>query len=265
LRYRLSEDTLLKASGGLYVQPPQEQEVSSEFGNPNIKAESALHFTIGAEKDFRQGRTNGWVASSDLFLKWLDHLVISSTDFTTQNGVSKPTYYSNDGKGKIIGIQNQIKYSDLDWVLTLNYTLEQSLRWSSSEPVYPSKYDQTHVLGLVASRELGNNWKLSGRFRFVTGNPTTPVNYGIFDSDEDVYLPVRGALYSQRLPNFRQLDLRLDKKWIYDTWILSLYLDIQNITNETNVEQVQYSYNYKSQAYIAGLPILPTLGLKGEF
>lgn len=62
-----------------------------------------------------------------------------------------------------------------------------------------------------------------------------------------------------------QLDLRADRKWIYDTWILSLYIDIQNVSSQKNQEGVMYAYDYSEKKEITGLPILPTFGLKGEF
>jgi hypothetical protein len=113
--------------------------------------------------------------------------------------------------------------------------------------------------------EFLKNFKFSTRFRYVTGDPTTPVLGGSFDSDNDVYIPVRGSYYSDRLPAFVQLDLRLDKKWVFNRWILSAYLDIQNVTNRQNYEGISYSYNYSQSQEISGLPFLPTFGLKGEF
>ena len=67
------------------------------------------------------------------------------------------------------------------------------------------------------------------------------------------------------MPNFWELDVRLDKKWIYNNWILTGYLDIENVTNHKNVEEINYSYNYQQQARVTGLPILPTIGIKGEY
>jgi hypothetical protein len=99
----------------------------------------------------------------------------------------------------------------------------------------------------------------------VTGNPLTPITGGIFDSDNDVYIPVRGHYFSTRLSPFFQWDVRLDKKWIYDTWILSLYLDIQNATNRMNTENLVYSTDYSQSAKASGLPLVPIFGLQGEF
>jgi hypothetical protein len=86
-----------------------------------------------------------------------------------------------------------------------------------------------------------------------------------FDSDNDVYIPVTGRIYSQRFDPFNQLDVRFDRKFIYDSWILTAYLDIQNLTNSRNSQNIQYSYDYKQNTKVRGLPILPTFGIKGEF
>ncbi len=265
-RFRFNESLTFRTSGGLYAQPPQAQEIDSVFGNPDVKSSRAWHLSVGAEKDFRGGRSEGWTVSSDAFLKELRMIVVPSTHLVTRDGVITPEGYNNDGEGRVVGIQTQAKYSlPDDWSLSVAYTLSRSRRSSSSEPDRPSQYDQTHLLGVLASKELGGNWRLSGRFRYATGNPNTPLTGGVLDSDNDVYLPVRGSIYSERLDSFYQLDVRLDKKWIYDKWILSLYLDIQNLTNRKNIERIEYSYDYTSHTETSGLPVLPTLGLKGEF
>jgi hypothetical protein len=85
------------------------------------------------------------------------------------------------------------------------------------------------------------------------------------DLNNDVYIPIRGGIFSERMGGFFQLDLRLDKKWIYNTWIMTAYLDIQNITNRENPERINYSYDYRQSGVVAGVPLLPTLGVKAEF
>ena len=60
------------------------------------------------------------------------------------------------------------------------------------------------------------------------------------------------------------LDLRIDKRWQFKTWQLSAYLDVQNVYNNGNVEGLQYNFNYTSRNYVTGIPILPSLGLRGE-
>ncbi|MDP7040034.1 MAG: hypothetical protein QGI45_12800 [Myxococcota bacterium] len=103
------------------------------------------------------------------------------------------------------------------------------------------------------------------RWRLVSGNPTTPVIGTVVDTDWDYYVPSYGDVNTGRLPPFYQLDIRLDKRWIYDNWTLNLYVDIQNISNRSNPTSIAYSYDYSEESYSGGLPILPIMGLRGDF
>ncbi len=112
---------------------------------------------------------------------------------------------------------------------------------------------------------LPREWTLASRVRYVTGNRASIPVDSVFDADNDVYIPIRGQAFNARLNPFFSVDLRADKRWIYDEWILSLYIDIQNIFNIQNPEQLQFSYDYRSNQVVTGLPIIPTFGIKGEF
>ena len=91
----------------------------------------------------------------------------------------------------------------------------------------------------------------------MSGNPETPVLGSVFNSVTDQYDPVFGQVNSARQPPFVQLDVRLDKQWVFDRWLLDAYLDLQNATNHTNPEGIAYNYDYTQSKVSAGLPILP--------
>ena len=63
---------------------------------------------------------------------------------------------------------------------------------------------------------------------------------------------------------FHQLDLRVDKTWKFKHALMSVYLDVQNVYNQGNVEGLSYNYNYTRTAPTQGLPIIPSLGIRGE-
>jgi outer membrane receptor for ferrienterochelin and colicin len=255
----------LKAASGLYYQPPEPAETAQDFGNPDLKAPQAIHTMLGFEKDFREGRSDGWQWSASFFRRDFDDLVVSSTDLVQRNGSTVTEAYNNKGTGFAYGIENQIKFDLAPWTGWVSYTLSESRRNDPNHANYLYQYDQTHNINVVGSYDWGNNWKFSGRYRYVTGNPFTPVIGSRFDGDNDVYVPLRGPFYSSRQNPFQQLDLRFDKKWIYDQQIWSFYLDIQNVLNAKNTEDVRYSYNYEAREDVTGLPFLPALGVKGEF
>ena len=73
------------------------------------------------------------------------------------------------------------------------------------------------------------------------------------------------ALRLEREPGSQRLDLRLDKRWQIGDWRLSTYLDIQNVYNYQAVEGLVYNYDFSQQAYQTGLPIIPSIGVRGEF
>jgi hypothetical protein len=146
------------------------------------------------------------------------------------------------------------------------YTLSRSeRRRTPDESLSTFTYDQTHILNVLGSYALGRGWSIGARFRYVTGNPYTPYQGGVVDFDAGAYAPLQSPrLNSARVPPFHALDLRVDKTWDLGAVRLSAYLDVRNAYNRQNAEAVTYNYNYSQSSTIAGLPILPIVGVRGE-
>ncbi|MBC7385609.1 MAG: TonB-dependent receptor plug domain-containing protein [Cryobacterium sp.] len=265
IKRELSSFSSLRLATGLYYQPPREQESNSEIGNPDLKAPRSVHLALTYERDFREGASNGWTFQGGPFARLFDRLIIPSTALIDKNGVASPENYNNEGRGRSVGLEALLRFDANPWNGWLSYTLSRSTRREPGQAWFASPYDQTHNINLIVGRDLPRNWRVAGRFRLVTGNPLTPVTGSVFDSDNDAYIPVRGPFYSDRINSFYQLDIRADKKWIYEKIIITAYVDVQNITNHANVESVSYAYDYSKRADVKGLPIIPSIGLKGEF
>jgi hypothetical protein len=125
-------------------------------------------------------------------------------------------------------------------------------------------YDQTHVLALVASwawRGLG----LGARLRWSSGFPRTPVTGAYFDARGDQFQPLFGAQNSFRLPDFVQLDLRVEYSFAFQRASLDFYLDVQNVTNRANKEELAYSEDYTRVQYVTGLPTTAVVGVRVQF
>lgn len=254
IRHQWDQSLLLRGSWGKYVQPPLPQEVDKYYGNPKVRSPYAYHYTAGFTKDFRSGSSDGLEFTNNYFYKELRDLIYSDVQ----------TKYSNSGTGTIVGSEVQAKYKHEEWSAQVVYTYLKSRRHVPGLGTHSSEFDQTHNLNIIGAKNL-DRWTFSGRFRFVTGNPYTPVTGASYDSNNDVYIPERGKIYSERFESFKQIDIRIDRRFIFDTWILTAYLDVQNVLNASNSQNVSYSYDYSQKKKIRGLPILPTVGLKGEF
>ena len=260
-RFELTPQVTLKGGFGLFYQQPSFDQTDPVFGNPGLKCERAIHYSAGAEWKPRKYL----VLDATGFYKDLSSMVSVTQD--SLNGVQGALRYDNHGLGRVFGMElvgkHELTKKFVGW---LAYTLMRSERRDSGATDYRLfQYDQTHILTLFGSYSLPRNWQFGSRFRYVTGNPATPVTHGIFNESSADYTAVYGAQYSSRVPSFYQLDIRVDKRWIYNTWMLTAYLDLQNVTNHANPEQPAYNFNFEKMQYSQGLPIYPILGLKGEF
>jgi TonB family protein len=263
VRAELGPHWAVKGAVGLYNQPPNVEQTDPAFGNPNLKAPRALHVSAGAEWK-PLPRTTFDVTG---FYKRLSNLV-SPTDATqVVDGVEVPMNYDNGGRGRVIGLEvvarRELADGFFGWIA---YTLSRSERLDSGQTQWRLfDFDQTHILAAVASYDLPRHWRIASRLRYVSGNPETPVIGSVFNNVTDEYDPVFGAVNSARQPPFLQLDVRLDKQWVFDRWLLDAYVDLQNATNHTNPEGIAYNYDFTQSKVSAGLPILPFLGLRAEF
>jgi hypothetical protein len=99
----------------------------------------------------------------------------------------------------------------------------------------------------------------------AAGRPATPIRGSTFDGDSGGYADVDGDFNSTRTPFFHQLDMRAEKMWLFNTWSIGAYLDVQNVLFVENVEATEWDYRYRESAPVTGVPFLPTLGVRGSW
>jgi len=261
-RLGVGQRVTLKGGVGLFVQEPTFDETDANFGNPDLKAERAIHWSAGVEVKPRP-----WITlDATGFYKDIYDLVSPTTATVVRNGMTVPLAYDNNGQGTVYGLElvarHEFANNFTGW---LAYTLSKATRRDSGatqDRLFD--FDQTHILTLIGSYLLPRNWQVGARFRLVSGSPTTPVTGAVFNSNQDQYQATYGPTNSSRLPMFNQLDVRIDKRWINQGWILNLYLDVQNLYNRANVEGINYNYDYSQPSTQQGLPILTILGVRAE-
>ncbi len=255
-RYKIGERVGLKGAIGVYTQPPANDQLSRVFGNPDLGPQTAYHYVGGVDVDI----TPSLRFETDLFFKDMHDLIVRGDD---PNG----PVLVNDGRGRAYGaqfmIRKQMTSKFMGWV---SYTLSRSERQDHpGEEWHAFAFDQTHILTVLGSYKLPRGFQVGARYRYVTGNPTTPIVGAYFDANSDRYVPLNGVPFSTRLQPFNQMDLRVDKVWTFDRWRYSMYLDVQNVWNASNPEAIDYNYNFTIGTPVSGLPLLPILGLRGDF
>lgn len=145
------------------------------------------------------------------------------------------------GKGRAYGVE--FLYKIMDWNnmnITSTYTFFRSEFTDKNNVYLPSSWDSRHMFNLIGNYKFKKSWNVAMRWRFIGGAPYTPINEEL-SKDRDAW-SITNRPYldydnfnSLRLANSHSLDVRVDKEFYFDKWVLNLYTDIQN------------AYNFKSQ------------------
>ena len=132
-------------------------------------------------------------------------------------------------RGRAYGAELLVRRADrgrlFGW---LAYTLSWSLREDDNGIYGRSDWDQRHNMNLVGGYRLRGGYSAGARFHLNTGRRAPVIG--------------SGGLY-QQLPAFYQLDLRFERHFVFDKFMMSLYADFANATLTRQVVQVVYAYD----------------------
>ncbi|MHB8878770.1 MAG: TonB family protein [Myxococcaceae bacterium] len=267
VRYALREGTMLKGSAGLYQQAPNVVYLEpSPFGNPGLGHEKAFQASVGFEQKLTDSIN---VDITGYYNRRYENVVSTNKVVVNDDGSRTALNYVNEGLGRAFGLEVMLRHEvTRDFFGWISYTLNraESSRVGQSS-YYLNQYDQTHILTLVGSYRLPLGFEVGARFRYVSGNPSTPLEhrYDLYNADTDSFGTSRGPYFSSRLQPFQQLDLRVDRTWLFNSWTLGAYVDVQNVYNAQNVEATFTDYRRRQEFTVPGIPILPIVGVKGSF
>jgi hypothetical protein len=256
-RWAITDRVGLRGAVGIYHQPPLAEDLSAVFGNPSLGPAKAMQYLAG-----------GNVRLSQTISVEVTGFFSQQSDLSTRSPLPTPAEAEallQTGLGRAYGAQLLLRHELAEGFFGwLSYSLVRSERTDGGSKSYrPFDFDQTHVLTLLASYDLGAGFEVGARFRYSSGYPRTPIVRAVYDSRTDSFEPVFGAHNSIRIPAFYEVDARVAKRFSFGgSAQLELYLDVQNMTDHANPEEIIYNFNYTKRSYITGLPILPVLGGK---
>ncbi len=279
--WALPGDTVLSAGAGSYGSFIQtnfywQSEAPQLIDATGLKAEKAIHRTVGIEKKF-----------SALYGLKLEAFSNTYRDlFTPASGLvvnGKQTFGDNSGQREVYGAELTLKKekSPVDRTLYgwLSYTYMEG-RQRSGLPVafdplgsdwIQNENVRRHAVKAVAGYKLNANL-IGARFRLLSSLPYTP----IAGDDGDPfgigrYDAVYGERYSRYLPLYHQLDLRFSREKSKSWGRIMWYIEIQNLYDQRMPIQLwKYNQPYRKDVNPvvdteSGPGILPTFGLEIYF
>ncbi len=160
--------------------------------------------------------------------------VITSPDPTQQyvDALTKPQL------GRAYGVEfllrRQAKSGVFGWI---SYTLSRAERYREGAWA-PYDFDRTHLFNFVIGLPLRRNWDVGIRMQYESGLPaTTTAGYN-----------------TGRADGYVRFDVRVDKRAVWQKWLLDFYVDITNIALLPEEVTPGTSIRY----------VLPTVGLRGR-
>lgn len=277
---RLPDDLTVQQALGRYHAPPLVTDLDPIFGDRVMLGATAISTATTVKKIVGDDKE----LSGTVYYQHLGQLpvdAITAATPTTANGGTESggvlgisrelvdtqfgsySYREGIGTGHAYGLELIARRNVGRWTGWVAYTYARSYRRNPTKGnvLLPYVLDQPHSLTVVGTTALGRHWRLGGRFRFTSGNPYTPVA-GAYQDDDGDWVPVDGPLLARRLPDFAQLDLRVDRSWKRPWGVMNLYIDLQNISNRRNVEGVTYNSDFSRVSQTRGLPIFPSIGVE---
>jgi hypothetical protein len=281
-RWEYLKGLTLKGSAGSYSQFPKPwgQSTDEAWGNPDLPATRAMQYVGGHEWQLTD------IISLDAQVCYNTQTDVPNFTDSINPTTGKNYNFLPDMEARMYGLEVMLRHDQgkrfFGWI---SYTLSRSQRrapgpfsegnakvaeWDPDAWVL-SEYDQTHNLQMLGSWRLPRQFETGFRFRYVTGNPMTPRlaytrNKFKLDSDSREYVTEMGEAFSDRMGPFLQLDVRVEKKFVFGGWMLSSYLDFRNVNYFFYNSPEFYDYNYDgSKRESVGAIFLPSLGFTAQF
>ena len=292
--YKLSEQWILNGSAGLYHQLPPYTALGYKnndgtYLNKALRYMRVMESSIGADWHLH----DRIMISAEGFFKRYNRIPLSLQDNIplackgNDYGVVGNEPLASTADGRAYGLETMFRWQVSGrFNLVSSFTLYKSeYRNHSGDDYIPSAWDNRFILNMSGTYNLPKRWSIGGKVSYIGGVPYTP-----YDEDKSSLVQAWDAkgqpyydysLYNTgRLPDFAQLDVRVDKSFYFRRCMVGLYLDLQNVTGSklkqpdvimsTGVienpaapaSEQRYKMKYLKQE--SGT-LLPTLGVTVEF
>ncbi len=204
---------------------------------------------------FRNFKSDTYQASAEIYYKQYSDLL----DYKNNAQLLLSEHIETEllqGDGRAYGLEVQIekvKGSLTGWI---SYTLSRSelqIENINQGDYYPSNYDKTHDITVVAQYGLNEKWKFGGNFTFMTGRPITyPDSRYVY---EGITVPNYTNRNGARTPTYHRLDLsatltpqKKKEKILFfinrpDTWQSSWTFSLYNAYARRNPYSIFFKQN----------------------
>ncbi len=249
---------------GMHHQTPSYLELSANPQNKNLEDKHTRQYVVGLDYLIRE----------DINLV-VEAYKKTYHDVPVEKNLTTPDPFDdfqgallNAGRGRASGIEVFLQKK-----LTHSFSTIISYAHSKSEAKDPRygnyynwDYDYRNVFTFIAGykfmwqheewfKQMKTKWwfhaiswfplspsdelEISIKFRYLGGRPYTPPRYN--PNIREWVVEEEQQLNPERYPEYHRFDLRIDRRFIFNTWNLVVFFDIMNIYNRDNIWDYQYN------------------------
>jgi hypothetical protein len=268
LSFKVTGGTRVFAGFGSHAQFPRFEELYGEHGNPELRSESALHWSLGLERAL--GATTR-VRVEGYYEELRDRAFVAAAEWRVEDGRIRPPQpraplqNAIDGwsRGVEVMLQRRSANGLSGWI---SYSYGHARGHEASGPFESdSDFDQRHTLTVFGSYRVTPTLNLSTKYRYGSGTPVP----GYYEPrDGALYLSDERNLY--RPEAYSRWDLRANKAFVFDGWKLTLYGEVINVLDRTHHRYTGLDgLDLRTgQAFLevdSLFPLLPSIGVTVDF
>lgn len=243
--YALNEKISVNANMAIYYQTPAYtvlgyRNTSGDLLNKNVKYISNTQTVLGLEYN----TISNLKFTMEGFYKLYENYPMLASAGDTIPLANLGTDFGVVGDRPVVGLTKGRSYG-LEFLAQqklqkgfygiVALTLVRSEFQDKKNKYVASAWDNRYIVSLTAGKIFKRNWEVGAKIRLAGGAPYTPYNVSTSSIKANYDINPQGTLdYSRlnenRLGDFYQMDVRIDKKYNFKKFSFNIFMDIQNLT-----------------------------------
>lgn len=232
--WRPSRTVRYFATAGLFHQSPRYLHLAANESN-DLETEEITHGSFG----FEYFPSKNWSVLVEAYYQDLDNLVV---DLDRASGT-----FANIGDGTSYGVDvvaTGTVREGLYATATYSYNDSEVDRKDGRGDV-PADFNRKHVATLGLTWEIGDRWKVAGRYKYLSGRPDDT-----FIIHSDVLGTGQPLRFSKeiternagRKSSYSFLNLRVDYRRAFGPIDVTAFLDVINVTGASSSDDTEFDY-----------------------
>jgi TonB dependent receptor len=171
----------------------------------------------------------------------------------------------SEGRGRAQGVELSIeRLAGGTWWGHANLAFARARHAGRDGVLRSGSYDYPFVVNVTGGRRISPRWELGVRATVLGGRPYTPFD-PVASAAERRGVYDLGRVNAARAPTYARVDVRADRRFVYTSSELLLFVGVQNVTNRRNFGGAVWNRQANAEEANQQLGVFPLVGLEWRF